>query len=198
LGTSAEVPTHAELQEAASPAILEIEGNPQHPWEQLVLKHGGGDPIALIERNPVVEGELGFDEIEEFIEEVGDYQPTSAADWLKRYLPTVKVIYSFQLLSGTEENDGFTRLHQVYGTVWRKAGGILQADQEGFSNEDGCTILWQFSDHVDGPWNAGVISPDGKWNNFEMDLGDTAQRQAFFRGEVPPEAKPFLSGRNPS
>ncbi len=122
LGTSAEVPTHAELQEAASPAILEIEGNPQHPWEQLVLKHGGGDPIALIERNPVVEGELGFDEIEEFIEEVGDYQPTSAADWLKRYLPTVKVIYSFQLLSGTEENDGFTRLHQVYGTVWRKAG----------------------------------------------------------------------------
>jgi len=56
-------------------------------------------------------------------------------------------------LHGTEVDNGFEIMHRVYASVWSLAGGILQADQEGFSNESGHTILWQFSDNVRGAWN---------------------------------------------
>jgi len=76
-------------------------------------------------------------------------------------------------------------LHQVYAAVWNAAGGILQADGEGFSNEAGNTILWQFSDGVTGDWNVGIIASAGQWLNFKMDIGSQAHREAFWRGELP-------------
>ncbi len=155
LGTSESLVGLEDLRLAAAPAVLEGEGG--DAWEALVLKHPQGVEIAFIEKNVVVDGELGAEEIREFGEEVSYYKPDSAANWLKQYFGKVKVIYAFQLLSGTEVADGFRRLHAVYGAVWHIAGGILQADAEGFSNEDGCTILWQFSDEVEGKWNCGVL-----------------------------------------
>jgi hypothetical protein len=189
LGKNLITPRLEELQKAATPAHLEADEGAGSNWEALILKHVSGLPIAFIERNLVVEGELGFDEIQEFMNEVSYYKPDSAATWLKDYLRGIKVIYSFQLLSGTDVDDGFELMHKVFNVVWRHSGGILQADQEGFSNEDGHTILWQFSDNVEGPWNVGVLSRDGHWENFEMDLASLAHREAFWRGEVPVGAK---------
>jgi hypothetical protein len=189
LGRNVAMAPLEELQSAASPAMIEADEGVGGDWEALILKHKSGTPIAHIEKNPVVEGQLGFDEIQEFVEEVSHLKPESAAVWLKNYLPGVAVIYSFQLLNGTEIDEGFTYLHKVYETVWKYAGGILQANQEGFTNEDGHTILWQFYDHVSGPWNAGVLGSDGHWMNFEMDLGDQGHREAFWRGELPAGAK---------
>jgi hypothetical protein len=51
-----------------------------------------------------------------------------------------------QLLSGTDVDDGWTPLHRVHSAVWNHVGGIFQADGEGFSDEDGFTILWQFAE----------------------------------------------------
>ena len=61
-------------------------------------------------------------------------------------------------MPGTYKNDGWTivRLHfkdALFGT----AGGIMQADNEGFSNEDGYHILWQFDDDVTGDWWLRVL-----------------------------------------
>ncbi|HEY9139295.1 MAG TPA: hypothetical protein VIN93_00290 [Bryobacteraceae bacterium] len=130
-------------------------------------------------------GELGAEELQEFIDEVAIHSPQSAATWLQSYLPSVKVIYAFQLLNGTDVNDGWTPLHRVYDAVWDYTGGIRQADGEGFSNEQGYTILWQFSDTVQGTWNVGVLKDDGNWVHFEMDLGNKEHRQAFLNGQVP-------------
>jgi hypothetical protein len=80
-------------------------------------------------------------------------------------------------------------MSQVYQAVWRHAGGILQADMEAFSNESGYTILWQFPEPVSGAWKVGVLRSDGHWVNFEMDLGNHRQREAFLRGGVPAGAK---------
>jgi hypothetical protein len=33
-----------------------------------------------------------------------------------------------------------------------------------------------------------AVLQDGTWHQFQMDLGDPDQREAFFRGEVPPDA----------
>ena len=189
LGTNIDHIPLASLREAARPAVIEVDEGSNESWEAFALKHDGGDPIAFIERNLVVEGELGSEELEEFISELSYYKPDSAASWLRHYLPTVKVIYSFQLLNGTYENDGWTPLHAVQAKIWRSAGGILQADEEGFSNEDGFTILWQFNNSVSGPWNCAVLGEDGKWMKFEMDLGSLAHRDAFQRGRLPDDAK---------
>jgi hypothetical protein len=177
------------LREAAKPALLEIAAGSDNSWSELILAHQSGDEIAIIERNPVIDGELGGEEIAEFIEEVSDCKPDSAAAWLQRYLPTIKVVYAFQLLGGTEIDDGWTPLHSVHAKVWNLAGGILQADGEGFCNEDGYTILWQFSDSAEGSWNCAVLGEDGKWVAFRLELGDLEQREAFQRGQVPDGAK---------
>jgi hypothetical protein len=118
-------------RERASSALIEVDEGAGETWEQLTLKHESGPEIAVVERNPVAEGELGAEELKEFLDEVPFYRPSSAAIWLTNYLLTVKVIYAFQLLSGTDVGDGWTPLHGVYNTVWKFAGPILQADGEG-------------------------------------------------------------------
>lgn len=177
-----------ELREAAKPAVLHVSKGQGDAWQELTLSHKSAKEIAVIERNPVIEGQLGADELREFIDEVAHCKPETASTWLQQYLPSVKVIYAFQLLSGTDVNDGWTPLHRLYNAVWNHAGGILQADGEGFSDEGGFTILWQFSDGVSGEWNMGVLN-DGDWVHFQMDLGNEQHRKAFLGGEVPDGAK---------
>lgn len=174
----------ADLRALASPAVIEGDD----AWEQVVLKHANGTEIAAIERNRVIEGELGAEEIQELIEEVEDCRPRSASEWLQAFLPSVKVIYAFRLLEGTNINDGWTPLDRVHHGLWKHVGGIMQADLEGYSNEDGYTIVWQFSDRASGPWNFGVLA-DGGWTHFEMELSNRQQREEFLSGRVPEGAK---------
>ncbi len=184
LGTRLTAIPLEELRNSVIPALIEADGGADEEWEQLVLRHGDGIEIAAIEKSPVTAGELGAEELEELLEEVARYQPTSASNWLQNYLPNIKVIYAFQLLSGTDVNDGWAPLHTVYSAIWNHAGGILQADGEGFSNEDGYTILWQFGESASGAWNVGVLA-NGAWVNFEIDLGNTQHREAFCNGDIP-------------
>lgn len=192
LGTKEQQPRledlRAALERSKNDAILTIETKGSGSWEQLILAHPKGPEIALIEFNPVVDGELGKQELEEFIAEVEDYEPASAAHWLKEYLPTVKVIYALQLLSGTEVGNGWDAVHTVQSAIWDRSNGILQSDGEGFTNEDGYHILWQFSSNVTGEWNMAVLEGEN-WIKFQMDLGDLAQRKEFLAGSVPRRAR---------
>ena len=114
---------------------------------------------------------------------------TSAVKWLTNYFDKVKVIYAFQLLNAAFEDRNFEIISNIKTKIWNKTKGILQADNEGFSNEDGYHILWQFSDTVTGDWSCAVRNWLGKWDKFIMDLGDTTQRQEFQDGKVPKKAK---------
>jgi hypothetical protein len=192
LGTNALRPPVTSLRESLkdsnSRAVVKVETGQGDNWEQLVLSHPRGPEIALIECNPVVEGELGEEELAEFISEIEHYQPLSAVLWLKKYLPRVKVIYALQLLSGTEVDDGWNAVHTIQGKIWVHSGGILQSDSEGFTNEDGYHILWQFNDKAAGRWKMAVLEQSG-WIAFEMELSNLAQREAFLEGRVPQDAR---------
>ena len=133
-------------------------------------------------------GSLASDELAEFTDEVADCKPVNAAKWLVNYFPHVRCIYAFQLLSGTDYQNGWEILGAVKDAVWSFAPSILQADNEGFTNEDGYHILWQFSDSVDGDWWMGILL-DGQWHHFEMNLGNPRQREAFLRGQIPTGVK---------
>ena len=154
-------------------------------WEAIALAHPDGDEFVAIERNPVVPGQLGAEELQEFIDEVPNFKPKSAAEWLLSYLPGVKTIYSLQILGAAEKGDGWATIHAVQAALWSAGGGILQADGEGFSNEDGHHILWQFSEGVKGPWQMAVLHEDRSWTAFEMDLGRKDHRSEFLEGRVP-------------
>ena len=186
--TSSECVPFDELKSAlvdnSLKAEIQCEEEDESGWNQLLLIHKDGREIAVIERNPVFDRSLGEEEIEEFLEDIEDGKPASAAKWLKEYFKKIKCIYAFQVLSGTDHKNGWEILGAVKEAVWNYGPGILQADSEGFSNEEGYHILWQFSDSVDGNWWMAVL--DGKsWKNFEMDLGNKDQRAAFLEGKVP-------------
>lgn len=162
-------------------------------WTMLDVLNTDGEALAQIERNPVIDGELGQDELNEFREIVQDFKPVSAVHWLVNYFDRVKVIYAFQLLNAAFNENNFKIISSIKTKIWTKTAGILQADNEGFSNEWGYHILWQFSDDVTGDWSCAVINSSGGWDNFIMDLGDMTQRKEFQSGLVPKNAK-CLSG----
>jgi len=158
-------------------------------WTIIGVSSAAGADIMQIERNPVIEGELGKAEIEEFRDDIKGYRPLSAVKWLDKFFNKVKVVYAFQLLDASMDEENFPIVGSIKSTIWRKAGGILQADYEGFSNLEGYHILWQFSDDVTGDWNMAVRNIFGNWTNFTMDLGDQGQRKEFWAGKVPKNAK---------
>src|ERR1700730_7286144 len=164
-------------------ATLSLEQGSEIHWEQLLLSHRDGPEIAIVQHNSIDEA-VGSEEIEEFRAEIAACNPHSAAVWLNDYISRVRAIYAFQVLTGTDAPHGWEILGSLKTTIWRKAGGIFQADREGFSNEDGYHILWQFSDSTAGNWWMGVLE-NGSWVHFEMDLGNPRQREAFLAGEVP-------------
>jgi hypothetical protein len=163
---------------------LTLESGTLEEWESLLLSGMDGVEVAVIERNPVFDGSVGQDEIADFIEEIQDCKPNSGVQWLEDYLASVKTIYAFQHLQGSETADGGNALHALRSKLWERGDAILQADNEGFTNEEGYHIVWQFSDSVSGAWNMGVLQ-DGVWRHFSMDLGDPDHRAAFMRGSVP-------------
>ena len=188
LSTNADCISLSDLQAAISGSghegSLEVEGGDPSDWTQLVLRRDDDVEIAAIERNPVTDGSLGAEEIEEFLEELADAEPQSSAEWLRQFLPKVKCIYAFQHLSGADSDAGFEILSAIRTAVWTSAPAIMQADGEGFSNESGYHILWQFDDDADGSWWMGLLK-DGKWVHFQMDLGNKNHRDAFRRGQIP-------------
>src|SRR5436309_3108431 len=98
-------PFHAlaeALEGSASSVRLTIESGNAETWDQLLLAKSDDTPLAFIERNPVRQGELGAAEVAEFLDEIVNAKPASAARWLQEYLPGVRCIYSFQVLNGTE------------------------------------------------------------------------------------------------
>jgi len=175
----------AQLLQADHPDFsLSIEEGTEEEWEVLLLASVDGVEIALIERNPVFEGSLGQDEIAEFIEDIQDCKPESAVEWLEEFMLSVRMIYAFQHLQGADLVEGGNALHALRAALWERGEAIIQADDEGFTNEDGYHILWQFTDAVSGPWNMGVLQ-DETWFHFTMDLGDPEHREAFLNGLIP-------------
>jgi hypothetical protein len=163
---------------------LTVESGEDEDWESLLLSGNDEVEVAVLERNSVYDGSTGQDEIADFLEELQDCKPESGVRWLSDYLAEVKTVYAFQHLQGADTEEGGNVLHALRSALWERGDAIIQADNEGFTNEEGFHIVWQFSDSVSGPWNMGVYRDD-LWHHFKMDLGDPDHRAAFLAGEVP-------------
>jgi len=175
---------------------LTLEEGTEEDWESLLLSGTDEVEVAVLERSPDFDGSSGQDDVADFIIDIEDCKPDTGVEWLTEYLGEVKTIYAFQHLQGGETVDGSNALHALRSHLWERGDAILQADGEGFTNEDGFHIVWQFSDSISGPWNMGVYKDD-IWFHFKMDLGDPDHRAAFLAGEVPEDlsAVPITGSR---
>ncbi len=171
------------LGEHHSSYTLTIEDG-EEDWESLLLSSKDGVEVAVLERNPVSNGSVGQDTVAEFLEDIEECKPETGVAWLKEYLPEVRTVYAFQHLQGADTEEGGNALHALRAALWERGDAIIQADLEGFTNEEGFHIVWQFSDSVSGPWNMGILQ-DNTWYHFKMDLGDPDHRAAFLNGEMP-------------
>lgn len=172
---------------------LTIEENGEDGWQSLLLLDDDDVEVALLERSPIYDGSAGQDAIADLLLDLEGCKPESGVVWLTEFLETAQTLYSFQHLQGADTVEGGNALHALRNHLWERGESIIQADMEGFTNEDGFHIVWQFADTVSGPWNMGVLQ-DGTWYHFRMDLGDPEHRAAFFRGEVPEDLTSVRGG----
>jgi hypothetical protein len=184
------------LKRAGLSCSIEIDAI-EESWKQITVLRDNGETVTVIERSPVAPNSLGSAEIGEFIDGLADARPTSAADWLRSFLPTVKAVFAFQILNGArKDDDGWAMVHTVQNAIWGHCGGILQADGEGFSNLEGLHILSKVSDGVSGPWSMALLNSAGGWTKFRMDLGNLDDREQFKRGEIPVGAESISEYRS--
>ncbi len=176
----------AALKTAGLKAAFELgESCEPHKWSMLEVKAEHGARLVQIERNRVMPGKLAQQELDEFREIIREHQPLSAVQWLDNYIGRITVVYAFRILDAALFDDNFEIVSAVKTEIWGRTGGLLQNDQEGFSNDNGDHILWQFPDDVTGDKYCAVLDDKGSWQRFRMDLGDPFQRMAFWAGEVP-------------
>ena len=172
------------------PLSVSMDGPKTKDWTELNFAHTDGTPICSIEKNSAAPGELGADEIEEFVDELDHAQPQNAAKWLRHYFRKVCVVYAIEIHHrGASRSFGWDVIDSMRDLILSIAGGIIQSDFEGFSNEEGYQILWQFSKNAKGDWGMAVLGEQGEWIRFRMELSNRKQREAFLRGEVPKGVK---------
>lgn len=162
---------------------ISIDSGDMDNWKSISIRNKKGEDVAIIDQNIVEKNSLGQNEIDEFLEEIQDCKPDSAVEWLTDYLKRVKVIYAINILSSAYMGDNWDIISSLQQIVWNQIGGILQADNEGFSNEDGLHILWQFNENVTGGWNMAILDENGGWDKFTMDLGNLEHRKLFKEGK---------------
>ena len=176
----------AALRVAGLAASFELgEACEPRKWSMLVVRARNGAILSQVERNSVVPGGLAQGELDEFRELIRDHQPLSAVNWLDGYFERIKVIYAFRIMDAALLEDNFEVISALKTAIWARTGGLLQNDEEGFSNDEGYHILWQFPDEVTGDKYCAVLDEKGVWQRFRMDIGDSFQRMAFWAGEVP-------------
>jgi len=164
---------------------LEVEDEDEEGnWNQLLLTSIDGIEIAVLARLVVEDGSEGQDELADLLEDARDAGPESAFEWLENYTEEVQTVFRFTHLQGAEFMQGAAALHALRHKLFERGESILQADREGFTNEEGYHILWQFEESVSGSWNMAILEDDA-WRNFTMDLGDPEHRDAFLAGLVP-------------
>jgi hypothetical protein len=168
----------------AGPVRLEPEGDDGEMWDDILAVTTDGRNICTLERNTPSD-EIFTVEIDEIIEILKAQFPTSGANWVKAYLAEVKSIFAARYLSAGFEDGDHPSPADILWAIAAEIGGILQADGEGFTNEDGYTVVWQFDDNAKGPWGVAILGPDSAWQTATVDLENREHRTAFLAGNLP-------------
>lgn len=159
-------------------------------WEKIEINNPEGSIVSILERKLVSPGSPAETTLAELKSLVDRSYPVSARQWIKQYLSRVKTIYSFELLTDNISQNSWPVLGRVQNLLKDAVSGIIQADNEGFYNENGDYILWQMYEGAAGTIPAAVLNEYGEWTRFSLRLKNELAVENFKQGIVP--AKSFL------
>jgi hypothetical protein len=165
---------------------VSISDGGESDWTCLLIETAAGEGAFELERHTISSGAYLAEEIDELVDDLAGAEPRNAAQWVAGYLAGCRSIHRLIFLDkGFDAERGHLPSEILATCRDHVGGGIVEADLEGFSNEEGYLITWDFEDDVSGTWAAAVLGRDGIWITFRMDLGDPDQRAAFRAGRVP-------------
>lgn len=158
-------------------------------WEEITLFLESGDSVVEIEKITCDSGNFR-EAIEETVRTLLDDQrpvrPASAVKWICQYMKSVKVIYRFRPMPGIDTELGFELFNEVWTRLKNIEPGIVHCVDEGFTNEDGAQITWEFPESSSGTVKAAVLEAEGgSWREFQLDLANQEQQSSFLAGKCP-------------
>lgn len=154
-------------------------------WRQVLVRHATGSDIAVLTRDRIVNRRDAKRVGALYLRLFESRQPLSAVRWLKRYLGNVSAVYDFEILDGVYEHNGWRIVGELQKEIWETAGGVMQADGEGFTNNSGYLILPAPPQISKGILHVAVLSRWRRWIPFELDLSVDSHIRSFLKGKVP-------------
>ena len=172
---------------------LSIEEESTDTHNQFLIKKNKREIAIIVELFPKFKNADQL-KLKEIIEKIKYKKPFNANKWLRKYLKKTEVIYEFLPLYELEKQEDWDIITEIYQEAWVFLRGIFQIKNEGFTNESGDIILWEFPFSAAGKRVMASRSFTGRWKTFIMDLESTAQRKKFFKGKVPKNVKIIFRG----
>ena len=188
LTTSEEVIPFSHIRPLAEQKL--ISGTDQL-WERIEIYSSSENLLSILERDIIEPGSVGEATLKELMRKIQDKYPVNARQWLKNYFATVKVIYTFNIFPDRMTKKTWPILGGVQNFLKQSLNGIIQADNEGFYNEDGDYILWQMYDGATGSIPAANLNERGEWIPFSLRVDDEKAVELFKKGIVPKQG--FIS-----
>ncbi len=170
-------------------ASLKLESGTDEQWKDVSIQCDGME-IFFIERDSVKDDSIAKKEIKEFKKSLKKSYPVTSAEWLKAYLDDVEVIYAIEIFPEIASCNGWDALSSVQNYIFSQLkSAIVQSNNEGFTNEEGLHILWQFnSKNIKGKCYSAILDKSNTWVKFIMDLSDFDQTEDFQDGIIPMNA----------
>lgn len=189
LTSSEKVVPFRDIQEQVD--TVKLVSGQEPDWYKIEISQPDGTLISVLDKYPLSSGSQAESEMKIVKESLQDCYPLSAREWLKNYLTRARVIYTFRLQAENITSPGWPLLGKIQNLLKDTLGGIIQADNEGFYNEEGDYILWQMYEGATGTIPAAALNEKGEWIPYQLRLNDARAVEGFKQGLLP--RKGFLN-----
>jgi hypothetical protein len=178
-------------------------------WSTLTLYLDNGEAVVEIEKLCAPDEEF-VDAIQDTVRFLLDdkepVKPASAVKWLCQFMGRVKVLYEFRPMLAVTTDEGWQIFNEVWTNLRHTLTGIVHLQDEGFTNEEGAQITWEYPENADlsqtgesgdekghmhlsesaGDLKVAVMDEDsGKWIDYTINLADPTARLMFINGKRP-------------
>ena len=154
-------------------------------WDRIEIREPQENLICTLDRHYIAPGRLNETAIPALKESIQGSYPLNAREWIRDYFSEIKTIYTFQVFPDNITDKGWQVLGRIQSLLHDWLVGIIQADNEGFYNENGDYILWQMYPDASGSIQAAVLDEKGRWISYRLKLNN-AQAVARFKEGLPP------------
>ncbi len=168
---------------------LKLEFGTEAQWKEVSVQCDGIE-IFFIERDSIKDDAIAKKELKDFKKILKKATPTTSSEWLQNYIKDVEVIYAIEIFPEISQYSGWEVLSSIQSFIFKQMNSaIVQSNNEGFTNEDGFNILWQFtSKNLKGKCYSAILDKSGAWVPFIMDLTNEDQILDFQDGLIPNDA----------